>query len=115
MDLDGCSVLNIIASMTPEIAVLRALLRLARRRSPATLEELLVRVDADADDVQYALRQLARAGLVHTEKNVPRLTMTGFAIAVAMTAAVPKQSGTGKKKPASPARVVPLVRRRRAA
>jgi predicted transcriptional regulator len=98
--------------MTPEIAVLRALLRLARRRSPATLEQLLVRVDADADDVLYAVRQLARAGLVHTEKNVPRLTMTGFAIAVAMTAAVPKQT---KKKPASPARVVPLVRRRRAA
>lgn len=99
--------------MTPEIAVLRALLRLARRRAPASLDEILVRVDADADEIHRALAALSRAGLVYRIETGPRLTMAGFAVAVATTAAVPAPR---KRAPAArPPRVVPLVRRRRAA
>jgi predicted transcriptional regulator len=117
-------VLNIMASMSPEIAILRALLRLARRRSPASLDEILVRVDADADEARRALNALARAGLVHDTQTGPRLTMAGFAVAVAMAATPPAKqprkrqasvaAGAGASAGAR-ARVLPLVRRRRAA
>lgn len=69
--------------MTLEIDVLRALLRLARRRTAPTLEQLLVRVDADQDALERALAALVRADLVHHTPKGPRLTLTGFAIAVA--------------------------------
>jgi DNA-binding IclR family transcriptional regulator len=96
--------------MSPEIAVLRALLRLARRRTPASLDEILVRVGVDAPSARRALASLARAGLVHRTVHGPRLTLSGFAIAVATAAAVPA------KRPASLRRtVLPLVRRRPAA
>jgi hypothetical protein len=94
-----------------EVEVLRVLLRLARRRSAPTLEAILVRVPAHADApaVQQALRTLIRAELVHVTPKGPRLTLTGFAVAVAMAA-------TPRTAAATPARAAaPLVRRRRAA
>ena len=94
-----------------EVDVLRALLRLARRRSAPTLDAILVRVPSPADEaaVGQALRTLVRADLVHLTPKGPRLTLTGFAVAVAMAA-------TPRTKPAAaPARAVPMVRRRRAA
>ena len=99
-----------------EVDVLRAMLRLARRRSAPTLEAILLRVPppADADAVKHALRVLIRAELVHITPGRdprPRLTLTGFAVAVAM-AATPRQTS---KPAATPARAVPLTRRRRAA
>jgi predicted transcriptional regulator len=98
--------------MSPEIAIVRALLRLARRRSPTSLEQLLVRVDVDARDIERALRKLTHDGLVHMTETGPRLTMNGFAIAVAMAAMpAPKTAA----RPVAPARVEPMVRRRRAA
>jgi DNA-binding IclR family transcriptional regulator len=117
--------------MTPEIAVLRALLRLARRRTPATLDEILVRVGIEAPAARRALASLARAGLVHRTVQGPRLTLAGFAVAVAVAASAPPSSSrapgasssTGSTAAAraasrearAPARVVPLTRRRPAA
>lgn len=99
-----------MVAMQPEIAVLRALLRLARRRTPATLEQILLRVGVDAPAARRALASLARAGLVHRTPEGPRLTLPGFAVAVATAASVP---GTAKR--AAPARVIPFARRRPAA
>jgi hypothetical protein len=71
-----------------EVDVLRALLRLARRRSAPTLEAILVRVPSPADEaaVRSSLRRLIGASLVHVTPKGPRLTLAGFAVAVAMAA-----------------------------
>ena len=78
-----------MASMSTEIAVLRALLQLSRssgRAAPATLEDLVTRVREDARDVQHALASLARAQLVLRSGETARLSMAGLAVAVAATA-----------------------------
>lgn len=97
--------------MKLEIDVLRALLRLARRRTPPTLDQLVVRVRGDEALVRRALGALARSGLVEESAAGARLTMAGLAVAVAV-------AQRPKREKASPARSVRLVRgaiRRRAA
>jgi len=99
------------ASASLEVDILRAMLRLARRRTAPTVEAILLRVPppADVEAVTRTLRTLVRASLVHLTPKGPRLTLTGFAVAAAMDA-------TPRQKPAAtPARAVPMVRRRRAA
>jgi hypothetical protein len=101
------------SSSSLEVDVLRAMLRLARRRTAPTIEAILLRTPppADADAVKQSLRTLIRADLVHLTPKGPRLTLAGFAVAVAM-AATPRQ----KTAAAAPARAsVPMLRRRRAA
>jgi len=92
-----------------EVDVLRAMLRLARRRTAPSVEQLLLRVPADEPAVRRSLSTLIRANLVHVTPKGPRLTLVGFAVAVAM-AATPRP-----KAASAPARAVPMVRRRRAA
>lgn len=95
--------------MSLEIDVLRAMLRLARRRTVPTIEQLLLRVPADEAAVRRALAALVRGGLVNTTPNGPRLSLTGFAIAVAYAQ---------RPRPALAGRVVRTtapLRRRRAA
>ena len=106
-----------MASMSTEIAVLRALLRLSRRRSPATLEDLVTRVREDVGDVQRALASLARAQLVLRSGETARLSLAGLAVAVAAaaqakaTARAPRSITSGRAS----ARILPMVRRHRAA
>ena len=106
-----------MAFMSTEIAVLRVLLRLSRRRGPATLADLVMRVREDERDVEHALSSLARAQLVLRSGETVRLSMAGLAVAVAAAA----QAKANAKKPRSitcgrpGASVFPLVRRRRAA
>ena len=112
--------------MSTEIVVLRALLRLARRRNPATLEDLLSSLSAvpgDAREVQHALASLARAQLVLRSGNTARLSLAGLAVAVAATANA-KQERQQRAKTLSQAprtaRIFPMqplarVRRHRAA
>ena len=111
-----------MASMSTEIAVLRAILSLSRRRPSATLEELVARVREDAPEVQRALAALARAQLVQRTGDSTRLTMTGLAIAVATAAEAMAKARRAKTLTSTPrgrsARViamVPKTRRRRAA
>jgi DNA-binding IclR family transcriptional regulator len=75
-----------MASMSTEIAVLRALLRFSRRRAPATFADLLAQVGGGADDLQRALGSLARSQLVQRSGESARLSMAGLAIAVAAAA-----------------------------
>ncbi|HVH47503.1 MAG TPA: hypothetical protein VM925_34445 [Labilithrix sp.] len=95
--------------MSLEIDVLRALLRLARRRKPPTFEQLFGRVGGDDAAVRCALRSLAKRGLVQRTPAGLRLSLPGLAVAVAC-AQRPRAA-------LAPASVAPAgsVRRRRAA
>jgi len=95
--------------MSLEIDVLRALLRLARRRTPPTLEQIVVRVGGEEADVRRALRSLARSGLVQRTPAGLRLSMAGLAVAVACA----QRSRPVARPPVASSS--PLVRRRRAA
>ena len=64
------------------IAVLRAALRCSRHRREVSREALLLRVDCSDAELDAALRQLARDGLVRSPSDA-RLTMAGLAVAVA--------------------------------
>jgi DNA-binding IclR family transcriptional regulator len=72
--------------MTLDLDILRALLRLARRRSPPTLEKLLERVGGDepaALRVLATLAELADQGLIQRTPSGFGLSLQGFAVAVA--------------------------------
>jgi hypothetical protein len=73
--------------MNYEHSILRALLRLARRRSTADAGRLLDRVGGTTAELRDAIRRLEADGFVArlTEENV-RLTMPGLAVAVASIA-----------------------------
>ena len=97
--------------MSTEIAVLRALLRLARRPNPPTLEDLLARVDADAGEVHHALASLARVQLVLRRGDSARLSLSGLAVAVAVTASAKRERPANTGTPRSPsARILPMQR-----
>lgn len=98
--------LNIMASMSTEIAVLRALLRLSRRATPATVAELLARVGGDLQELQRALASLARGQLVQRSGASARLTLAGLAVAVAAGA-----NARRAKTVARPSRPAARVRR----
>jgi DNA-binding IclR family transcriptional regulator len=82
--------------MSPDIAVLRALLRLARRRTPPTLEQLVVRVGTPESDVRKSLASLARSGLVQRTPAGLRLSLAGLAVAVAAAAPRPAEARRSK-------------------
>ena len=79
------------------ITILRAALRCARHRREATREALILRVDCTESELDAALAELARDGLVRApddasrgssgvsgaEPLTVRLTMAGLAVAVA--------------------------------
>jgi Mn-dependent DtxR family transcriptional regulator len=65
--------------------VLRAMLRLARRREPAEDADVAVRVGASEGEVRASMRRLRTAGLVELMHGRPaRLTMSGLAVAIAL-------------------------------
>ena len=73
--------------------VLRAMLRMARRRAEAEVDAVCLRVGGETRDVRRSLRRLQAAGLVEIRADrAPRLTLAGFAVAVAM---LPSRSGSG--------------------
>ena len=70
--------------MSFDAMVLRAMLRLARRREAADEEAVAVRTGGSPAQVRSSLRRLRAMGLVQRVAHEPRLTMPGFAIAVAL-------------------------------
>jgi Mn-dependent DtxR family transcriptional regulator len=71
--------------MSIELTVLRAMLRVARRREAADVEALAVRVGGSPAEVRDALRLLDAAGLVERRgRSAPRMTMAGLAVAVGL-------------------------------
>jgi DNA-binding IclR family transcriptional regulator len=87
--------------MTPEIAVLRALLGLSRRRSSPSLATLAVRVGAEEATVRRALFSLAKSGLIQRTPAGLRLTLGGLAVAVAVSATKPKSQVKSPRRQAA--------------
>jgi Mn-dependent DtxR family transcriptional regulator len=88
-----------------EAKVLRAMLRLARRRAAVDVGGVADRAGGSAGDVREALRRLEGWGLVdRAGSRGPRLTMSGFALAVAMlpeaAGRVPARAGKGASRAA---------------
>ena len=96
--------------MSLEIDVLRAMLRLARRRTAPTVEQLLLRVNADENALRRALTTLIRGDLVNVTPKGPRLSLTGFAVAVAYA-----QRPVSERRKGVVVRTIAPMRRRRAA
>jgi DNA-binding IclR family transcriptional regulator len=69
--------------MTYEISILRALLCLTTHRVPATIGSLHARVGGTKHDVNRAIVTLANADMVTRTLTGPRLSLAGFAVAVA--------------------------------
>jgi Mn-dependent DtxR family transcriptional regulator len=68
-----------------DVMVLRAMLRLARKRQQADDSELSVRVARPPHAIRAAIRRLATHGLVERRQaQAPRLTMEGFTLAIAL-------------------------------
>jgi predicted transcriptional regulator len=79
-----------------DVMVLRAMLRLARRRQEAGDGEIAVRVNRPPSAIRASVRRLEQLGLVERRgASTPRLTMAGFALAVALL-----PSGARASKPA---------------
>jgi Mn-dependent DtxR family transcriptional regulator len=71
--------------MSIDTEVLRAMLRLARRRTEASEAELALRVRAAPSQVRAALRRLSAAGRVDLQRgSAARLTLEGLTLAVAL-------------------------------
>jgi len=71
--------------MSIDAMVLRAMLRLSRRREAADEEGLAVRAGATRGAVRASLRRLEALGFVERRADrAPRLTMQGLAAAVAL-------------------------------
>lgn len=79
--------------MNYETEVLKAILRLSRRRNAAEADSILVRVGGQLSDLRAALRKLEQSGLVNRIGDTGgSLTLPGLAVAVAAAATkvVPK-------------------------
>jgi len=84
-----------------DASVLRAVLRLARKRQDATEEEVALRVGAEAADVRTSLRRLDTLGWLERTPRGARLTMGGLALAVGMLPARPATARKGAPARAS--------------
>jgi hypothetical protein len=100
--------------MQTELSVLRAIVRLSRRRSPVTLQALTLRGGGTHGDTINALRFLAREGLIQATERGFRPTLPGLAIAVA-SARVVQNAQQKKAKKKAPVVSLKVERSRRAA
>ena len=83
-----------------DVTVLRAMLRLARRRQQADDGEIAVRVGRPPHAVRAAVRRLDELGLVeHRDRYAPRLTMGGLALAVALLPGAARTSRAARRTP----------------
>jgi DNA-binding Lrp family transcriptional regulator len=99
-----CRARVLTMSLDPfDVMVLRAMLRLARRRQAANDGEIAVRVSRPPSAVRGALRRLAELGLVERRVGdlspTPRLTMSGFALAVALLPGAARPSTASRRAP----------------
>lgn len=97
--------------MHTELAILRAMLRLQRRRATCDLDTLLVRLGGTEAELRVGLRALEAAGFVERlgKASAARLTMAGLAVAVAQIAPI------GARKRAAAPRVRRVASKTRAA
>jgi Mn-dependent DtxR family transcriptional regulator len=80
--------------MSIDTEVLKAMLRLARRRQEASEDQVALRVRAQAREVRASLRRLRASGLVDVQNRAaPRLTIEGLALAVAVVSRPSPRAG----------------------
>jgi Mn-dependent DtxR family transcriptional regulator len=85
--------------MSIDTLILRAMLRLSRRREAAEEESLVLRAAASRAAVRDSLRRLEALGLVERRVDrAPRLTMEGLAAAVALLPARAAGQARGRKR-----------------
>jgi DNA-binding IclR family transcriptional regulator len=86
-----------------DVMILRAMLRLARRRQGAELGALQERVGGTRAQIRAGVRRLERAGLVFRDRSTEsaRLTLEGFAVALATIAAKVEPRATAPRRAAS--------------
>ncbi len=91
---------------TYDLSVLRALVRLARRRAQIDTDALALRAGGSPASVRAALARLVRGGLVsRTPARGVVPTLSGLAIAVASAALVfQKRAASPKQVPMTPRR-----------
>jgi hypothetical protein len=86
-----------------DVMVLRVMLRLARRRQAANDGDIAVRVSRPPSAVRGALRRLGERGLIERrggdDSPGPRLTMSGFALAVALLPGASRPSRAAQRAP----------------
>jgi len=83
-----------------DVLVLRAMLRLARRRQEANDGDIAVRVCRPPSAVRRAVRRLDELGLVERRgRSAPRLTMGGLALAVALLPGAARTSRAARHTP----------------
>ncbi len=70
--------------MNDDNMVLGAMLRLARHRVEANVDELFERVNLEVGRIRASLARLDATSLVERRSSGARLTMTGFAVALAL-------------------------------
>lgn len=90
----GCSV----AVMQYDISVLRAIVRLARRRFPADLSAIHLRVSGSEGDIRDALARLTARGLIERQPHRIAPTMMGLAIAVATLPPIKQRTSTRRRR-----------------
>lgn len=99
--------------MNYETEVLKAILRLSRRRNTAEADSILVRVGGQLSDLRAALRKLEQSGLVNRIGDTGgRLTLPGLAVAVAAAATKMKVAPKSRQRRATD---MPSKRKPRAA
>jgi Mn-dependent DtxR family transcriptional regulator len=86
--------------MNSDAMVLRAILRLARRRQAAEDGEIAVRVGQSTSAVRASLRRLDALGLVEPRfHGGARLTMAGLALALAMLPGAARPASAALRSP----------------
>jgi RIO-like serine/threonine protein kinase len=83
--------------MNDDSLVLGAMLRLARRRIEASVDELYERVRMEQSRIRASLGRLDAAGLVERRTTGARLTMSGLAAAVALRPSTSRVSVGARK------------------
>ncbi len=99
--------------MNYETEVLKAILRLSRRRNAAEADSILVRVGGQLSDLRAALRKLEQSGLINRIGDTGgSLTLPGLAVAVAAAATKAKVSHKRRSTDVQPKReVAPKTRK----
>ena len=86
--------------MSIDAAVLRAMLRMARRCEAADEDALSLRVGGPGGSLRDALRRLDASGLVERRPGrSPRLTMAGLAVAVGLLPAEGRRTARVARRP----------------
>ena len=82
--------------MSYNLSILRALVRVSRRKGGVDLDALLVRAGGHRSDARAAIASLERQGLALRTSRGPRVTLAGLAVALASKSRAPARAHPGR-------------------